>query len=158
MALTRHYGKTPEERFWLYVQKSRQCWEWTGYKNAKGYGVINLGGERVLAHRMGYQLAGGSIPEGMFVLHHCDNPACVKPKHLFLGTIAQNNADMDAKGRGRRVGSKPGIENPSARLTEDDVRAIRLSEERVAVLAPRYGVSKVTIYAIRKRQLWPHIE
>src|SRR5580765_5320159 len=69
----RYYGKTPEERFWHYVKKpERGCWEWTGYKNAKGYGVINLRGERVLAHRMAYELE-ASIPEGMCVLHVCDN-------------------------------------------------------------------------------------
>jgi hypothetical protein len=155
--LTRHYGKTPEERFWLYVQKSKRCWEWTGYKNAKGYGIINLRGERVMAHRMAYELAGGSIPDGMFVLHHCDNPGCVKPKHLFLGTLADNNADMWAKENGRG-GSMPGTGNHRAKLTEADVRAIRASNESGPVLGARYGVTRNQIWGIRHRVFWKHIE
>ena len=155
---TRHYGKTPEERFWFYVQKGKRCWEWTGYKNDKGYGIINLRGERLMAHRMSYQLAGHTIPAGMYVLHHCDNPGCVKPKHLFLGTIADNNADMDAKGRARRVGAQSGARNPSARITEADVRAIRASDESAAVLGARYGVTYNHIWAIRQRLFWKHIE
>jgi hypothetical protein len=156
---TRHYGLTPEQRFWRYVEKKRRgCWDWTGYKNEKGYGVINLGGERMLTHRMAYQLTAGSIPDGMFVLHHCDNPACVRFKHLFLGTLADNNADMDAKGRSRRGHNMPGIGNHQAKLTESDVRAIRISTEKGVVLAARYSVTKTTICSILKRRLWTHIE
>lgn len=155
---TRHYGLADDERFWVYVQKGPRCWEWTGYKNAKGYGIINLRGERVMAHRMSYEMAGGSIPDGLYVLHHCDNPCCVKPKHLFIGTKAENNADMDAKGRARRVGAKKGEANPSARLTEADARIIRDSDEKGVILAARYGVTPTTITSIRKRRIWAHID
>jgi len=155
---TRHYGYTPEERFRLYVRETPQCWEWTGYKNEKGYGIINLRGERVMAHRMAYELAGGTIPKGLFVLHHCDNPGCVRPKHLFVGTLADNNADMDRKGRGRRGHNMPGIGNHRAVLTEDDVRAIRASDESGPVLGARYGVTRNQVWAIRKRLFWKHIE
>jgi hypothetical protein len=155
---TRHYGLTPEERFRLYVRETPQCWEWTGYKNEKGYGVINLRGERVMAHRMAYELAGGTIPKGLFVLHHCDNPGCVRPKHLFVGTLADNNADMDRKGRGRRGHNMPGTGNHRAKLTEDDIRAIRASPENGQVLADRYGVAREHIWAIRQRIFWSHIE
>lgn len=153
---TRHYGKTPEERFWLYVDKKYGCWEWTGYKNAKGYGVINLRGERVMAHRFAYQLE-APIPDGMFVLHHCDNPACVRFKHLFLGTLAENNADMDSKGRDRRVGGMPGTKNPAAKLTEDDVREIRASNESSEALAVQYGIDRVNIWAARSGKTWKHV-
>jgi len=156
---TRHYGLTPEERFWRYVnKKGRGCWEWTGYKNDKGYGIINLRGQRVMAHRMAYELAGGSIPAGLFVLHHCDNPGCVRPKHLFTGTLADNNADMDAKGRSRRGLNMPGTGNHRAKLTEADIRAIRASDESGPVLAQRYGVANAHIWAIRRRVFWKHIE
>lgn len=156
--LQRHYGYTPEERFWLYVEKpDRGCWVWTGYRNEKGYGVINLGGERMLAHRFAYQLV-ADIPDGISVLHSCDNPACVRFKHLFLGTRADNNADMDAKGRSRRVGAPSGTRNPSTKLTETDVRAIRASLEPVRELARRYGTSRVHIYAIKQRRYWAHVQ
>ena len=155
-ALNRIYGLTDEQRFWHYVEKGPRCWEWTGYRNAKGYGVLNLSGERVLAHRMAYQMV-AEIPDGMSVLHHCDNPGCVKFKHLWLGTKADNNADMEAKGR-RRNGDARGTKNPAARLTEDDIRAIRASTERSVDLAAKYGVSRHNIWAIRRRLYWPHIE
>lgn len=158
VVMTRHYGMTPEARFMLYVERPRRgCWEWTGYKNEKGYGVINLGGERMLAHRFSYLRIHESIPEGMFVLHRCDNPACVNVKHLFLGTKADNNADMIAKGR-QRMASRVGIANSCAKLTEDQVRHILHSTERCTDLAARYGVSKTNITSIRKRRMWSHIE
>ena len=77
--IERRYGLTDEERFWSYVEKKQGCWEWTGYKNEKGYGVINLRGERALAHRFAWQL--DELIPGMSILHHCDNPACVRRKH-----------------------------------------------------------------------------
>lgn len=154
----RRYGYTPEERFWLYVEKPRRgCWEWTGYKNAKGYGVINLRGERMMAHRMAWELEAGPIPDGKFVLHHCDNPGCVRFKHLFLGSLADNNADMDSKGR-RRPPDMHGTRNHRATLTEDDIRAIRASDESGPVLGARYGVSHNHISGIRRRIFWKHIE
>lgn len=145
--LQRHYGKTPKERFWLYVERGPRCWEWTGYKNAKGYGVLNLRGVRVLAHRMAYQMR-AEIPDGMFVLHHCDNPGCVKFKHLFLGTLAENNTDMTNKGR-RRHASK---------IDEKAVREIRASTESDPVVAARYGIDTSAVNRIRARLRWAHIE
>jgi hypothetical protein len=152
----RRYGLTDEERFWSYVEKKQGCWEWTGYKNEKGYGVINLRGERMLAHRFAFQLD-GPIDDGLSVLHRCDNPACVRLKHLFLGTRIDNNADMDAKGRARR--SAPlGERNASAKLTEADVRAIRSSPESDTDLAKRYGIARENIWAARTRRTWAHVQ
>lgn len=153
---TRHYGKTAEERFWLYTEQGPRCWEWTGYKNAKGYGVLNLGGQRILAHRFGFQLV-ADIPDGLFVLHHCDNPGCVKFKHLYLGTRAENNAAMFARGRNRNPGLK-GSGNHRARLDEADIRAIRASTKRAADLATEYGVSRTHIHGIKRRLYWAHID
>ncbi len=89
--------------FWSNVDKSGECWEWQGNRTSGkwNYGIVSLGhrGERMRAHRFAWELAHGSIPEGMSVLHHCDNPPCVRHDHLFLGTQADNLEDMDAKGR-----------------------------------------------------------
>lgn len=96
---------SPEIRFWRHVDKRGDCWLWTGYRNEKGYGhfVPVSGRSPVKAQRFAYQLAKGLIPPGLCVCHRCDTPACVRVEHLFLGTIADNNRDMIAKGRHRAV-------------------------------------------------------
>lgn len=96
--------KSIADRFWLKVKRTRGCWIWTGSVNAKGYGQMSQGrrGLRPLqTHRVSWQLHYGQIPDGLLVLHSCDNPRCVRPDHLFLGTAADNTADMVAKERGR---------------------------------------------------------
>src|SRR5688572_21396248 len=90
-----------QERFEAKVLKTAGCWRWLATKNNKGYGMIGINaaiGKR-LAHRVSYELYVGPIPDGLCVLHHCDNPECTRPDHLFLGTKKDNMADMDAKGR-----------------------------------------------------------
>lgn len=97
-----HHGKTVAERLALYTRRTTGCWEWTGARSAKGYGVLNVRETSRLASRVAWQLEHGKIPRGLYVLHKCDNPGCVRPSHLFLGTLADNNADMLAKGRYHR--------------------------------------------------------
>jgi hypothetical protein len=152
-----YHGKTVAERLMLRIKKGRGCWEWLGAKNLTGYGVMRVGEGNQLAHRLTYALEYGEIPAGLNALHKCDNPGCVRPDHLFLGTIADNNADMDAKGR-RVNGQLKGSAQANAKLTEDIVKVIRKSRARGVDLARKYGVSQTIISAVRKGHIWKHVK
>lgn len=102
-----------ETRFWAQVDMRSgiwECWEWTGARLPRGYGFAwdNAVGANRLAHRLAWELTNGPIPDDLWVLHRCDNPPCVRPDHLFLGTAADNAHDMMAKGRGRRQRTRQG--------------------------------------------------
>lgn len=120
-----------EERLRLYSRRSESgCLEWHGYKDVYGYGVLLVvgpkGKKNMKAHRLAYIEANGGIPDGMLVCHKCDNRACIEPSHLFVGTTADNNADMMKKGRYRAGGKPhPGSKNGRARLDEKQVIGIR---------------------------------
>lgn len=89
-------------KFWSRVdipRKDALCWTWTAAK-IKGYGTMNVGGKNCGAHRIAWELFNGPIPDGLHACHHCDNPSCVNPSHIFLGTHQDNMADKQAKGRG----------------------------------------------------------
>lgn len=87
------------ERFWERVDKSGECWVYTGYTNPKGYGVVGLESGNKFAHRVAWELTNGLIPDGLWVLHRCDNPPCVRPEHLWLGDNTDNQRDSVRKGR-----------------------------------------------------------
>lgn len=87
--------------FFDHVSFSRGCCEWIGYKNRDGYGIFGARANRILAHRYAYMALSGDVPKGLCVLHSCDNPSCVNPSHLFLGTQEDNMKDMGRKKRGR---------------------------------------------------------
>ena len=151
------HGRTLAERVAAYTQRARWCWEWKGTRNPKGYGLLRVGESNKLAHRIVWELEHGDIPTGQYVLHHCDNPGCVRAGHLFLGTKADNNADMDAKGR-RRSNPPKGSMHPKSKLTEAAVRAIRRSSAMGVELARKYGVSQTIISAIRGGHIWKHVK
>lgn len=145
------------------VRRSKSgCLEWQGSVNTDGYGTLGVGSRTdktrrtVLAHRASYSIFVGPIPEGTDVLHHCDNPPCILPRHLFLGTQADNNADRDAKGRnivlhGSRIGT--------SKLNEKTVGKIkrRLGYRNDGKLAREFGVSDSQIFNIRHGLAWRRV-
>jgi hypothetical protein len=150
----RHFDDIFEEKYT--PEPNTGCWLWHGRTDKKdGYGVMTIrNGKEVKvrrAHRLAWERAFGEIPEGMSVLHKCDTPPCVNPEHLFLGTQLDNMRDRKAKGR--FIG-KRGETNPHAKLTWDDVAAIRGSTELHRVLSARYNVSGSVISNIQTGKVW----
>jgi hypothetical protein len=176
-------------RFWAKVNKTDGCWGWTGASDCRGYGSIRIGGRyepQVGAHRLSWVIHRGEISEGLFVLHRCDNPNCVRPDHLFLGTHQDNMNDMAEKKRaasGETHGSRTcpgrlpsgdshwthahpesrlfGESNGIAKLTENQVREIRskysFRKYTTKMLALEYGVGETTIKLIRYGKAWRHV-
>jgi hypothetical protein len=146
------------ERFWEKVSKTDGCWLWTASLTRGGYGQFALRkGIIRRAHRIAWKLANGPVPAGLWVLHHCDIPACVRPDHLFLGTPGDNSSDMAAKGR---ADPRKGSARTHARLSEADVIAIRAARAQGATgaqLARQYGVHRSSIYHICQRDYWKHV-
>lgn len=156
-----HITPSDAERFWSKVQRvdGDGCWEWTGARarNRWGFehGRFRLPTGHAYAHRISWMLTNGPIPAGQCVLHRCDNPPCVRPDHLFLGTNDENMADMVAKGRAAR-----GERSALAKLTEAQVREIRAEPKWLGVnnwLSEKYGVNNRCISAIRLRRTWKHV-
>ena len=152
-------GALLADRFWSNVRQltSNQCWFWTASTCSDGYGHLRVDGHLVGAHRVSWLLAFGRIPDKACVLHRCDNPPCVNPKHLFLGTHQDNTDDKYTKRRGRHFS---GSENRNSKLTEEQVLQIRQSLDQGVsrqLLSVRYGVTPQNIYRIEKRLTWKHL-
>ena len=148
-------AQNPVERFMSHVrQVASGCHEWQSKRDKQGYGQFTLGvGKHVRAHRYAWMIANGDIPAGILVLHKCDNTRCVNHEHLFVGSHSDNAKDMVAKGRhvkGERV--------HFARLTPDQVRAIRTATGMRKDIAAQYGVSGETIRAVRCGLSWKHVQ
>lgn len=160
---------TLEERFWSNVVKADGCWSWSGSIHPYGYGTLGSRQQRVLAHRLSWMLHNGPIPNGLWVLHRCDNPPCTNPSHLFLGTHQDNMDDMKSKGRGH-LGEAHGLfKHPERRargerhgnthLAAEDVLEIRrrAGTEDQRVVAADYGISQTTVSRILNRVVWGHV-
>jgi hypothetical protein len=174
VACKQTYHTPAETRFWRHVRKAEgeACWEWTASRGGTmGYGRFAADGRNPgSASRFSWELHYGPIPDGLFVCHHCDNPPCVRPDHLFLGDHRTNAADMVSKNRGHNLPAwikanpnryrlpapKPGASNPSAKLTEQNVRDIRAAWPRESqnVLARRFGVTQGAIWSVLHHRTW----
>tara|TARA_R100000935_G_scaffold5325_1_gene12269 strand:+ start:22667 stop:23134 length:468 start_codon:yes stop_codon:yes gene_type:complete len=149
---------TDEDRFWAKVDKTPgfgrngDCWEWQGGQLRHGYGRFSVGQGEEKAHRYSYALAKGSIPDGMIICHHCDNPPCVNPSHLFLGEHQDNSDDKLQKMRHRY-----GDNSANSKLTEDQVRAIIADPRMQIEIAAAYGITQGNVGHIKRGTAWRHI-
>jgi len=155
----RRTNKPVADRLWSKVDKTGECWLWTGTKSWFGHGSINAdrtqGQPRrlQLTHRVAWEVTFGPIPEGLCVLHSCDTPACVNPKHLFLGTKSENSLDMVRKKRQAK-----GSQLPQTKLSPRDVLAIRSDPGTQESIAIKYDISQSQVSAIRNRKKWRWLE
>lgn len=146
-----------KDLFLKQIEKTNRCWIWRGSLNKQtGYGRIQINGKRMGAHRFAYSIFKGDLVDGLFVCHTCDNPTCVNPDHLFLGSSLANIADCIIKGRNTK-GEKHG----SHKLTENDVREMRrlyaTGKHTQKSLAERYGIDRPYTTKIINRRQWKHV-
>ena len=148
------------EIFWRHVQRGAptECWLWIGARFANGYGRVRLSTLRTsVAHRLAWRLTYGDVPTDRFVCHHCDVRSCCNPAHLFLGTAVDNVQDCIRKGRRAML---RGTAHPNARLTEDDVVAIRRRREDgepLLGIALAFGITRSMVSLIAHRRAWSHL-
>lgn len=154
----------PIARFFSHVQKTETCWIWTSAVSGFGYGVFGTykPTKTNKAHRFSWEIVNGKIPDGMCVCHKCDNPLCVNPDHLFLGTKADNVHDMISKKRSaKNVWTKPGEGHVNSKLTNDDVLKIRgiyaAGNITMEKLGEAFGVTAANICSVVLRKTWKHI-
>lgn len=148
------------KRFWSHVEKQDGgCWLWMGSVRHNGYGEVCIPGGKMAAHRFSYELEFGPIPDGLYVCHRCDTPACVNPDHLFLGTPQENSDDREAKRRNRY-----GEARSDAKLTAEQVRFIREHhiprhrEFSARALARRFGVHSSTVDEVLHGRSWRYVD
>ena len=153
--------------FWECVDKTPgfgpkgDCWTWIGNRQSNGYGTISVNCKHKPAHRVSWELANGEIPDGVFVLHKCDVPLCIRPDHLFLGDQQANVSDCINKGRFKFLGEHKGEEHPRSTLTDAQVLEIRRRYTgrfgECLELAKEYGVSRPVINRVINNKTWKHL-
>jgi hypothetical protein len=147
------------DRFNSKIKVTPSCWVWTASIGSTGYGQISASGGPKKAHRVSYEMHIGPIPDGLCVLHKCDNPVCVNPAHLFLGTRTENAKDKVSKGRqARGVGhGLKGADHPAAKLDAEKVKSIRLDVRSSKEISDAFGVSRSLVVQIKARTIWRHV-
>jgi hypothetical protein len=144
--------KTTPERFLAKCSRNGDCLEVAGHRETNGYVRIKVNYKTVSAHRYSYSSFVGEIPEGMLVLHTCDNPPCVNPEHLFLGTQQDNMNDKVAKGR-----QSQGETHHKSKLTKQQVLAIRRDNRSQRAIAHEYGIDQAAVQRIKNRKVWKSV-
>jgi hypothetical protein len=152
--------KTIAEKLQNYTVNNNGCWIWNGGKTDRKYGITTINKERIRVHRLMWSVINGKIPIGMCICHKCDNPSCINPDHLFLGTNQDNVNDREKKGR-----NKPpivyGENNPRAKLKEADViEILKLINKNVPLsnIAKMYNVGATAIFNIKHGIRWTRIQ
>lgn len=150
--------RSAAERFWAKVEKTSGCWLWKASSSTQGYGYFTFSGRTVYAHRWIFAETYGHLLEGLFVCHHCDNPKCVRPEHLFLGTPKTNMDDKHNKGRAIYM---RGAQHPLSKLNESIVWEIRFGnsyeEQTDQQVAQTLGVARSVVTNIRNGARWKHV-
>ena len=151
----------PEVRFHnAYIKTDNGCWQWQGANEGQfGYGGITVNKKRIMAHRYSWVLYNGDITGDLCVLHKCDNPKCVNPDHLFLGTQKENMEDCKNKGRTNGGTKTPlfGTKNPNSKLTNRDIFQIRADGRPQRAIAKDYKISQCLVHNIKTLKTWGHI-
>lgn len=147
---------TVEERFAVKIKKTDDCWLWMGRKDKDGYGRLRVNKKIKVAHRIAWELAHGiPVPRGLYVCHHCDNPSCVNPDHLFLGTSSDNMLDAIRKGRYHFT---YGETNGRHKLNRIQVEEIRTTTDPYRTIGERFGVTVSTVSAIKRHRIWKFLD
>ena len=142
-------GSLHDRFFSRFVKLDSGCWQWRAHTDKDGYGVLPGDRKNTRAHRLSYELHKGQISDGFVICHHCDNPGCVNPDHLFVGTSKDNAQDALQKGRAY-VGEK----NGRSKLTKENIKEILSSELNGVQLAQKFGVTRSTINRVKRREAW----
>lgn len=143
------------DRFWSQVKKAEGdgCWEWVGAVGSAGYGRVHFDGRLQQAQRVAWELTNGPIPGGLWALHKCDNPKCIRPDHLFLGTCQDNWDDCRRKKR-----QAYGERNGCSKLTTEQALAIKSDPRRHRIIAKAYGIDQSSVTKLKRGQRWIYLQ